>query len=117
MLTWSFLKAVSYETAKEKGWFDPPKSFGEEVLLMHSELSEVVEEFRKGADVTAIRFVDCPLGKPEDGKPEGIPIEFADLVIRLATVCAHYNIDIEDALYRKTSYNKTRPHRHGGKIL
>ena len=109
MLTWDFLKATSYETAKEKGWFDPPKTFGEEVLMMHSELSEVVEEYRKGADVTAVRITD--------GKPEGIPIEFADLVIRLATVCERYNIDIEEALYRKMTYNKTRPHRHGGKVL
>ena len=109
MLTWDYLIKSAHALAQEKGWYNPPKTFGEEILLMHSELSEAVEEYRKGHEITATRV--------ENGKPEGIPIEFADLVIRLAQTCGRFGIDIETALYQKMEYNKGRSYRHGGKVL
>lgn len=48
-------------------------------------------------------------------KPEGIPTELADIIIRVLDVCAYLGIDIEDAIADKMNYNEHRPHRHGGK--
>lgn len=100
----------SYATALDKGWIDSSRTFGDEIALMHSELSEALEEFRNGQDFKVVY-------KGKDGKPEGIPIEFADLLIRLFALCQQVGIDLDTALRVKLEFNKTRPYRHGGKKL
>ncbi len=101
----------SHETAVEKGWWDgDERNFGEQLMLMVTELAEVMEEFRvSGLDP------DKMLYRVESGKPEGIAVEFADLLIRVADTCGRYNIPLEAALTAKLVYNKTRPYRHGNK--
>lgn len=112
--TISKLMEEAHQTAIEKGWWGEDgkdnRNFPEQIALMHSELSEVLEEYRKGKSIDDIYYnIDSP-------KPEGIPIEFADLFIRVFDTCARYNIDLEKALEIKLAYNKTRPHKHGGKV-
>ena len=51
------------------------------------------------------------------GKMEGIPSELADVIIRVLDMCEHYGIDIEAALKEKHEFNKTRPYKHGGKVM
>ena len=75
---------------------------------MHSELSEVLEEYRNGVGPDTIYY--------NNGKPEGIPIEMADVIIRALDFCAGYEIDIEEAIKLKMEYNKGRPYMHGKKI-
>jgi NTP pyrophosphatase (non-canonical NTP hydrolase) len=72
---------------------------------MHSEISEVLEDFRKNIPINEIYY--------EDKKPCGIPVEFADLLIRVFDTCGKYGIDLENALKIKMEYNKTRPYKHG----
>jgi hypothetical protein len=48
-------------------------------------------------------------------KPEGIPSELADIIIRVLHMCAFYKVDIAHTLADKMAYNETRPHRNGGK--
>jgi len=97
-----------HEVAMSKGWWNDPRTFGDQIALMHSELSEALEEFRnyKG-------FSTYYTGE----KPEGIPSEFADVLIRIFDTCGYFGIDLASALREKIEYNKTRPHRHGGKVL
>ena len=51
-----------------------------------------------------------------ENKPEGVPIELADLIIRVLDTCEQYGIDIEAAIEMKIKYNETREYRHGGKL-
>lgn len=102
----------SYETATDKGWHDPdhPRTVGELIALMHSELSEALEEHRDGRAANSIYY-------DPKGKPCGVPIELADCIIRIADFCGERDIDLGIALNVKAAYNRTRPHRHGGKVI
>lgn len=106
-----------HQLAVEKGWWsdletgrrvDARARIPEALLMVHSELSEAVEEYRRGT-----------LGEyeGEGGKPEGFSIELADAVIRLFDLCGALGIDLEDAIERKHAYNRTRQYRHGGKLV
>lgn len=92
-----FIK-LCYATAKEKGWWDKPRSDGELIALMHSELSEALEAMRNGHGQDAIAE------------------ELADCCIRIFDYCGRNNIDLEEALLKKAEKNKTRPYRHGKKF-
>lgn len=99
----------AHQNAIDKGVYEEPITFGELIALVHSELSEALEEHRNGRGFRGFYF--------EGEKPCGIPIELADAVIRIFDACGYYGIDLEDAIQMKMSYNATRPKRHGGKRL
>lgn len=92
-----------------KGWRDKPASVGDRLMLMVTEIAEAMEEFRDG-HLAAEVYV-------KDGKPEGVPIELADVVIRIADFCGLHQIDLEAALATKLAFNEKRPYRHGGKVV
>lgn len=103
-----------WDTANEKGWYDEPRSFGDAIALMHSELSEALEAYRKHGFISwysPADFFDGP------HKPEGVEYEFADTIIRLLDACHNFGINIQQAVDVKMEYNRTRPYRHGGKKL
>ena len=95
---------------EDKGWREPPQSFGEFIALCHSELSEALEDYRAGHPESVDRVRD-------DGKLEGIPSELADVLIRIFSRCQMQSIDLGRALQQKAAYNVTRSHRHGGKVF
>lgn len=110
-ITISELVTEAHSTSREKGFWDPPKSVGEDIALMHSELSEALECYRSGDAPSAV--YTCGGG----GKLEGVPVELADVIIRIADFCGYHKIDLNRAIEEKLAYNRTRPHRHGGKAL
>jgi NTP pyrophosphatase (non-canonical NTP hydrolase) len=77
--------------------------------LIHSEVSEAIEELRRP------RFDPRETREDETGKPEGLPSELADVVIRCLDLAAAHGIDLEAAMERKLAYNAVRGYRHGGK--
>jgi NTP pyrophosphatase (non-canonical NTP hydrolase) len=115
----------AHENALSKGWWEEDRTFGEIIALMHSELSEALEDFRNGFmphDVWYEKKIDGEVQREveqieKDWKPCGIPSELADVVIRVFDACGRYEIDLEAAITEKMAYNATRPQRHGGKKI
>lgn len=109
------LQAEAWETNEDHGFHDVAddtdgRVFVEKLALIHSELSEALEEWRAGHD-----FAEVYYGGVDHLKPEGIPIELADVVIRVLDLAAIFDIDLEKAVLTKMAFNRGRPFRHGGK--
>jgi hypothetical protein len=131
------LQTEAHNNAVEKGFWegkDPEKNIPEAIALMHSELSEALEEFRRdglnprfmyfskdGKDVpgwppspVAVTLIEAA---KQGYKPEGIAAEFADVVIRIMDNCEALGIPLDTAIRIKMAYNKTRSYKHGGKRI
>lgn len=113
--------------------YEPP--VGTAIALIHSELSEALEEEHNGnpdiwfACNESDNFICTPqdeteclmygkesLCKYRSRKPEGVAVELADAVIRIADLCGHLGIDLEEVIEIKMAYNEGRPYKHGKKF-
>lgn len=121
-LTIRELTRMAYEHAQDKGFHhDHPLNLDlpehnkgnpymrryltEKLALIHSEVSEALEAIRSGPPLAS--------WTTEDGKPEGLASELADIVIRVADLCGSFGINLDEAIEDKMRYNTTRPALHG----
>lgn len=123
------VKAV-HKNAVEKGWHESERKPAEVHMLIVSEVAEATEEIRNSRpaiyQVHKEALDKAPYDEfilPSDPrwesglKPEGEAIELADAVIRIMDYFGSKGWNLEEAIKLKHFYNKTRPHRHGGKAL
>lgn len=99
----SLVNKIHQENVKA-GWYTDPKTMlpkqvniGEKLCLVHSEVSEAMEGFRKN-------LMDDHLPHRKMGE-----VELADAVIRIFDLAGFLKLDLGGAIYEKLEYNKTRP--------
>ena len=107
----NMLSQVAHRIATAHGFTNA--SPAEDIALMHSELSEALEDIRAGLPLDKLHYEE----KQPLAKPCGVPSEMADVVIRVFHFCAKHGIDLDNAVTEKMAYNDSRPYKHGGKKL
>lgn len=137
----------SHGLAKEKGWYElwpdgraktSAINVPEKLALIHSEVSEALEEYRKhGPRMRCVRCNGMGQGGEDDNgagclrcdgsgfleiytydggpKPEGMIVALADVVIRIADLCGALGLDLAAAIETKHIFNQGREFRHRGK--
>lgn len=122
------------------GWVSPEQDTPTHKIavlaLITTEVAEAIEDVRngherarltiQGREVTWDTMRGCWVSTDGMGtrwastvvpKPEGLPSEVADVIIRALDFAAARGIDIGAAIEQKLAYNETRAHRHGEKAL
>lgn len=110
-----------HRLAKEKGWYDgvdtinlwrlSPDYIPSKLALIHSEISEALEAYRKNGIPNVDGVEEVIMGEGSFAE------ELADAVIRIFDLAGLLKIQIGSCILEKHNYNKLRPYRHGGKIV
>lgn len=87
----------------EKDW--EQMQHAKRLLLIVGELIEAFEEIRAGHAPTEVY--------EKNGKPEGVPVELADVQIRLWDLAQTMGISLQTEVQRKEAFNRTREFMHG----
>lgn len=131
------MKAEVAEWVIAKGWNDN-RTFGDELILIVSELVEALEAFRdrgyaewysyqpvvdgiKMPKMTVDQIIALRRNGAiiEAGPPrrEGVAPEIAGAFVRILDTCAKHDIELGAEFRKEMDYNWTRAFRHGGKGL
>lgn len=130
-MTLQELQQAIHTQSNKNGWWDNvnDSTIPEKLALVHSEVSEALECFRDGDMGLRYEMAEGYHQPPIGTKPEGFAIEIADIMIRCLDILSwlsHEDVDNDYGISEllldpirlmtlKHEYNKTRPHRHGGK--
>ena len=122
-----------YQIAADHGWWDTADDCNvpTKLALVHSEVSEALECFRKGDAEMELYFQSRDpetkklrrmtpseaVETPGEHKPMGFGTELADVIIRCFDLAEWLQIDLDHIIRVKMNYNMTRPPRHGGKAV
>lgn len=88
--------------AVSKEWWQETRNDGEQMALMHSEISECLEALRKG-NPESIKIPEFSMAEEE----------LADAVIRILDHCESKGWNIAKAILAKHKFNHGRPPKHG----
>lgn len=116
------LRDLAFKESSDRGWHKDDvkrkgviKNFGNYCTNLHSEVSELWEAWRKNKLNELCDKADQM--KQNDLEPlTCAEEEIADIVIRAMDTAAKLKVDVAKAVYYKLLFNRTRAHRHGGKL-
>lgn len=120
------LQQTCGDTAASKGFHDDRRDLagpslanwqGNKLLLIVSEVVEAHDEIRNGKAATKTYYptsVGVDTGAPH--KPEGVPSEIADAVIRCFDFAYTEGFDLAGIIAEKLVYNASRERLHGKKF-
>lgn len=129
----------AYANAVSKGFHDDDHEItpAHRLMLIAGEVNEAFEEIRSGFGLNETYFTytanfngqkikglnidqyialmghEPAFDEGVVGKPEGVPMELADVVIRIFDFAGCYGIDLEQAIVQKMAFNSGREYRHG----
>jgi NTP pyrophosphatase (non-canonical NTP hydrolase) len=90
-------KANGWEVATPAAW-DDTRHIPTQLCLIHSEVSEALEGFRKG-------------------DKENVAEELADVLIRVLDLAGGLGVDMDLEVTTKLAKNRQRGYKHGGKRI
>ena len=93
--------AAIHQNAVDHGWWEDSREIPELLCLIHSEVSEALEAYRR---------------QIPEGQKGCLSEELADVIIRIFDLCGRHKIDIAEAVRAKHEFNKLRSYRHGNKV-
>lgn len=108
LAAWDRMSQQVHVTHVDKGFAalakpEDPIWMGNQIALMHGELSEAHESIRKGTNDDKITW------------RKGYEVELADVIIRVMNFATDSGLDVASALIEKARFNEGRPAMHGGK--
>jgi NTP pyrophosphatase (non-canonical NTP hydrolase) len=113
----------AHRHARAQGWWahldvrNPEHLWGKFALVIE-ELGELSHALREGRLRTTLQLASAKQTEKAgvyETELSGAEDEAADIVIRLADVCAAAGLDLGGAVVRKLYRNRRRPHGHGGR--
>jgi transcriptional regulator with XRE-family HTH domain len=121
------LRDEAFAYAEKQGFHKRKMNLGERLMLVVSELSEMLEADRNGKRAPVELFYPKtnetrPIADMEITKETyeayirgTLEEELADAVIRLADIAGIYGMNLDWHVSAKMAYNRTRPYMHGKK--
>ena len=118
--TFNGVARLAHDNAIQHGFWEPgeARNDGQMIALMHSELSEGLENIRKlpmdASDPNAIEL-NGRLYFRSDHIPEyaGIEEELADVIIRIMDNAVARGWRVPEAVLAKMAFNESRTYKHG----
>jgi NTP pyrophosphatase (non-canonical NTP hydrolase) len=110
----------AYDCAVSKGFYSDSRAFnlGESLMLIVSELGEIIEAERTGNIAYETLKPDVTLDSYNVGTTkykDCFEAEFADVFLRLFSLAGRYGIDLDYWVAKKYEYNQDRPYLHDKK--
>ena len=116
------LQKEIHKNAVSKGFYDHPHNFGNDLMLVVSELGEAIEAHRKNEWCDIKAFNEALISEQYDYSTcfekyvkDTINDEIADAFIRILDMCEYYGIDLQKHVELKMEYNAKRERLHGKK--